>query len=128
MILLLMLLETILLPIQNIPLNPANETKTVLILLQAFLLLTDLCELVNYDGSNDLIHDDLDDEEIAEIHEDVPEGDCREIVAEVGAVVETDETCVCLEAYAEGEDEAVVKSLAVCCIVTASVVEVENGG
>lgn len=123
-----MLLKPILLPIQNISLNPTNETKTVLILLQAFLLLTDLCELIDYDGSNDLIHDDLDDEQIAEVDQDVPEGDCCEVVAEVGAVVETDESCVCLEAYAEGEDEAVVQGLAVCRVVAASVVEVQNGG
>lgn len=62
MILLLMLLKTILLPIQNIPLYPTNETKTVLILLQAFLLLPDLRELIDDDGSYNLIHDDLDDE------------------------------------------------------------------
>lgn len=49
-------------------------------------------------------------------------------MAEVVRVVEADEACVCLEADAEGEDEAVVEGLAVGRVVATSVVEVKYGG
>lgn len=90
--------------------------------------MTDLCKFIDDDSTDDLIHDYLDDEQIAEIYKNVPEGYSGEVVAEIGAVVETYEACVCLEAYAEGEDEAIIESLAVGCVVTTSIVEIKNGG
>ena len=128
MVLLFVFLEAVLLSVQDVPFNAADKAKTVLILLQAFLLLTDLCELVDDDGADDLVHDDLDNEEVAEVDQHVPEGDRGEVVLEVGTVIEAHEARVCLEADAEGEDEAVIEGLAVVRVVAAAVVEVEDGG
>jgi hypothetical protein len=108
-----MFFEAILFPVQDIPLNAANETYFILICLQLLLLLPDLGKLVDDDGSDDLVHDDLDDEEIAEVDEHVPEGNGVVIAGEVVSVVEADEALIGFEADAEGEDKAVVESAAV---------------
>lgn len=72
MILLFMLLEPILFPIQDIPLYPTNKAETVLILLKTFLLLTYLSEFIDNNSANDLIHDNLNDEQVAKINQYVP--------------------------------------------------------
>lgn len=89
--------------------------------------MTDLCEFVDDDSADDLVHNHLNDEQIAEVYQDVPEGDSGKVVAEISAVVETHEASVCLEADAECEDEAIVESLAVGCVIATSIVEVKYG-
>lgn len=75
MVLLLVLLKTILLSIENVALNAANKTDLVFVLLELLLFLSNLCKFVNNDGSDNLIHDNLDDEEVAKIDEDIPDCD-----------------------------------------------------
>lgn len=75
MILLLVLLKAILLSVQDVPFNPADEAGTVLILLNALLLLTNLRKFIHDNSPNNLVHDDLNDEEVAEVDEHIPEGD-----------------------------------------------------
>lgn len=115
---------SILLSVHDVPLNAEDEAGAVLVLLDALLLVTDLSELVDDEGSDNL-HDDFDDEEIAEIDEYVPEQRySRIIVGEVISVLETDDPGILLEADAEGEHKAVVESVAV--DLPAPVVEVED--
>lgn len=71
MVLLFMFLEPIFFTIQNIPLNSTNKTNRVLIFLQTFFFLSDLGKFIDNDSSNNLIHDDFDDEKIAKIYQDV---------------------------------------------------------
>ena len=69
---LLVLFKAILLSVEDVPLDTAYEAGTVLVLLDALLLLTDLGKFVNDDSPDNLIHDDLDDEEVAEVDQHIP--------------------------------------------------------
>lgn len=71
MVLLFVFIEAVLLPIQFISFQPTNKAFAVLILIEIVFLLSDLGELVDDDGSDDLVHDDFDDEEIAEVDEHI---------------------------------------------------------
>lgn len=113
MVLLLVLLEAILLPVEDVPLDAADEAGTVLVLLDALLLLTDLRELVDDDSPNNLIHDDLDDEEVAEVDEHIPERNGGVVVGKVVPVIQSNESSILLESDAQGEHEAIVESAAV---------------
>ena len=75
MVLLLVLLKTIFLSIENVALNAANKADLVFVLLELLLFLSNLCKFVNNDGSDNLIHDNLDDEEVAKIDQNIPDCD-----------------------------------------------------
>lgn len=128
MVLLLVLLEAILLPVEDVPLDAADEAGTVLVLLDALLLLSDLRELVDNNSPNNLIHDDLDDEEVAEVDQHIPERNGGVVVGEVVSIIQSNESSILLESDAQGEHEAVVESAAVHGVIPAAVVEVEDGG
>ena len=63
----LVVLETILLPVKDISLNPANKTKTILILLQRLLLLSHVSELINNNSAYDFTNDQLDNKQVSKV-------------------------------------------------------------
>lgn len=127
-ILLLVLLESILLPVQHIPLNPTDEAEAVLVLFQALLLLSNLGKLVDDNGTNDLVHDHLDDEQVAEIHQHIPKRNSREISSQVVLIIGSDKPCVCFKPNAQCKYKTVIQCCAVGTeITTVAVVEVEDG-
>ena len=71
MVLGLVLFEAILLAVESVPLESADEAELVLVHLKALFFLPDLGKLVDDNGANHLVHDHLDDEEVAEVYQDV---------------------------------------------------------
>lgn len=129
MIFFFVFLKTVLLTVENVSLDAADETKWVFIFLEAFFLFTNLSKFIDDYGTDDLVHYDLYYEEVTEVYEDVPKTNCGVVVGEVIWVVQTDKTSIGLEAYAQREDKTVVESSTVSRKITpASIVEVKNGG
>lgn len=87
MVFLLMLLEAVFLAIKDIPLDTTDEAGAVLVFLNALFLLTNLGELVDDDSSNNLIHDDLYDEEVAEVNQHIPKRNSGVVIGKVVSVI-----------------------------------------
>lgn len=90
--------------------------------------MTDLSKFIDDDSAYDLIHDDLDDEKVAEVYNYVPKTHCLEVVRKFVAVVQPNKSSISFESNAEGKDEAVVEGLAVGAVVPTAVVKIEYGG
>ncbi len=68
MIFLFVFFKSVLFSIENVSLDSTDKAERIFIFLQTLLLLSDLSEFIHNDGSNNLVHDDFNDEEIGEIH------------------------------------------------------------
>lgn len=67
MVVCLVVLKAILFPVKNIPLNPTNETKTILIFFQRLLLFSHVGKLINNNSTNDFTNNQLDNKQIGKV-------------------------------------------------------------
>ena len=67
----LVVLETILFPVKNISLNPANETKTILIFLQRLLLLSHISKLINDNSTYDFTYNQFDNKQVSKVKDNI---------------------------------------------------------
>ena len=74
-----MVLEPILFAIEKISVKPTDEAKGLLILLDLLLTFSQSHKLVDNNGSDQLINDHLDDQQIDKIEKDMSESLARRI-------------------------------------------------
>ena len=67
MVFFFVVLKTILLPVEQIPIQPTNETVGYFILLDFLLTLTQGSELIHNNSPNDLLNDHLNNQQVNEI-------------------------------------------------------------
>lgn len=85
-VLALVKLKPVLLPVKKISAKTADEAVAIFIFLEFLLALTEFCELVNHDSTDNLFDDDLDEEQVEEIDEHIVKG-FLQVVLENGILV-----------------------------------------
>lgn len=66
-----MVLKSVLLSVEQVPLESTDETEWVFVLLQLLLILTQLCKFIDHDSPDNLLNDDLNNKEIDKIYQNI---------------------------------------------------------
>lgn len=128
-VLALVKLKPVFLPVKKISAKTADKTVAIFIFFEFLLALTEFCELVDHDGTNNLFDDDLDEEQVEEIDEHIVKG-FLQVVLQNGILI-IGVPCqprVRSESNVQRERETVVQACAFGWVVILCPVEVEECG
>ena len=105
--------EPILLSVQQIPIQPANKAKRFLIFLNFLFTLPQSNKLVDDNGTDQLINDDLNDEQVDEVNEDVLKFFCFVGGQDSILIISVShQSCICSETVIKRKYKAVIQCFA----------------
>jgi hypothetical protein len=121
-----MILEPIFFSIKDIPFNPTDKAKAILIFFKCFLLFSHISKLINNNSSNDLTDDKLNDKQVGKVEYDITEFSVNKSLYVTISFI--DYATVLFEPLVEGEHKTEVKVAALDSKELLTVVVVDNRG